>query len=190
MRPLSRAKAMAIEIERDNSGDRLKELNCLFDSCFRIQREACEAAGRHIPMIVENVRGAQRWVGRARWSFGSFYLWSDVPALMPMTLKIAKAPGQSMNQGYPKWNMNHMETCAAIKLPGFRFDGSGRSFQSASVEGRKIGGDWFSDPQSTCRRHGSKSPARKMAAAMIAKIPEPLARHIARVFRPVKSEAA
>lgn len=41
--------------------------NELFDACFRIQREACEAAGRYIPMIVENVRGAQKWVGRSAW---------------------------------------------------------------------------------------------------------------------------
>src|SRR5271154_2697184 len=61
--------------------------NELFDACFRIQREACEAVGHHIPMVVENVRGAQKWVGRARWNFGSFYLWGDVPALMPMTAK-------------------------------------------------------------------------------------------------------
>src|SRR5258706_2107337 len=26
--------------------------NSLFEACFRIQREACEAAGRHIPLIV------------------------------------------------------------------------------------------------------------------------------------------
>jgi hypothetical protein len=58
--------------------------NALFDSCFRIQREAIEAAGRHIPLVVENVKGAQKWVGRARWHYGSFYLWGDVPALMPI----------------------------------------------------------------------------------------------------------
>lgn len=57
--------------------------NTLFEACFRIQREACAAAGRHVPMVVENVRGAQQWVGLARWSYGSFYLWGDVPALMP-----------------------------------------------------------------------------------------------------------
>src|SRR5689334_7364725 len=60
--------------------------NTLFEACFRIQREAIAAAGRHIPLVVENVRGAQKWVGRARWNFGSFYLWGDVPALMPITL--------------------------------------------------------------------------------------------------------
>ena len=60
--------------------------NELFDACFRIQREASEAAGRYIPMVVENVKGAQTWVGSAEWHYGSFYLWGDVPALMPKSL--------------------------------------------------------------------------------------------------------
>jgi hypothetical protein len=29
-------------------------------------------------MVVENVRGAQPWVGKAKANFGSFYLWGDV----------------------------------------------------------------------------------------------------------------
>lgn len=156
--PWSRAKAIAAEYR---SGKRdVKDLTRLFNACFRIQREACDAAGRHIPMVVENVRGAIPWVGRSRWNFGSFHLWGDVPALMP--------PANS------------------IKVPGFRFDGSGRSFQSASVEGLKVpSGDWFNaDQPSISRTTGSKSPARKMASAMIAKIPEPLARHIARAYLP------
>ena len=81
--------------------------NSLFEACFRIQREACAAAGRYIPMVVENVRGAEKWVGSAAWHFGSYYLWGDVPALMP--------------------------PAKAFKIPGFRFDGSGGSFQTASV---------------------------------------------------------
>jgi len=55
--------------------------NKLFEACFRIQREASEAAGKYIPLIVENVKGAQPWVGRARANFGSFYLWGDVGRL-------------------------------------------------------------------------------------------------------------
>ena len=62
----------------------------LFNAQFRIQREAIEAAGHYIPMVVENVRGAQKWVGQARYHYGSFYLWGDVPALMPMTLSAQK----------------------------------------------------------------------------------------------------
>ena len=199
--PWSRAKQIRRALRGEGefpdgySGSRtVADLTALFDACFRIQAEASEAAGHHIPLVVENVRGAQEWVGRARWRWGSFYLWGDVPALMPMTGR-------------------------AAKVQGFRFDGSGRSFQSASVEHVKVGGlDWskwrepdyrtsgaagcFRDSAITRAngtKHqasgrvwfdtgpaavGSKSPARKMASAMIAKIPEPLARHIAKVYRP------
>jgi hypothetical protein len=57
--------------------------NRLFEACFRLQREACEASGRFIPLLVENVAGAEEWVGPARWKYGAQYLWGDVPALMP-----------------------------------------------------------------------------------------------------------
>jgi hypothetical protein len=122
-------------------------------------------------------------------------------------------------------------TFKGSKVPGFRFDGSGRSFQSESVDrhikntggswfniahnttsgkgqnpdgrkgvphrtkghwtnpaehGTKNGNDWFGagDNCSLQRRHGSKSNGRKMASAMIAKIPLPLSRHIGVTFKP------
>jgi hypothetical protein len=114
----------------------------LFNAQFRIQREASEAAGHYIPLIVENVRGAQKWVGQARWHYGSFYLWGDVPALMPMTL--------------------------AIKVKGFRFDGQSHgSFQSAAVAGLKVEGiasharedfGWnHSEDFQSSRREGTKN---------------------------------
>ena len=68
--PWSRGKAQAVALEADETGEAKRQLNELLDTCFRLQREACEAASRHVPMVVENVRGAQRWVGRARWSHG------------------------------------------------------------------------------------------------------------------------
>ncbi len=89
--PWSRAKALP---PPDNE---------LFNACFRIQREASEAAGHHIPLIVENVRGAQKWVGRARWHYGSFYLWGDVPALMPMTFSAQKFNPDGTDHGQGSW---------------------------------------------------------------------------------------
>lgn len=114
------------------------DLNRLFDACFRIQREACQAAGRHIPMVVENVRGAEKWVGKAKWAYGSYLLWGDVPALMPPIKQNAKMPGCSYSSDREKgktWGPHHAGACeaAGVKNPGFRFDGSGKSFQSESV---------------------------------------------------------
>jgi hypothetical protein len=109
--------------------------NTLFEACFRIQREACEAAGRHVPMIVENVRGAQKWVGRARWNFGSFYLWGDVPALMPVTSRL-REPKVPLVNGQP----NNAEKPGYVRRP---FNGSpGHIIQSASI-GSKVGGIYF-----------------------------------------------
>ena len=181
--PWSRAKALP---PPDNS---------LFEACFRIQREASEAAGRHIPLVVENVRGAQKWVGRARWNFGSYYLWGDVPALMPMTLTVPpKRAMDDLKYGQRKLAHAHLpvgngplgrnDGTECRKLPGFRFDGSGRSFQSASVEGVKFtiapkGSVNSGNRDPVASAHGS---ARKFASAMIAKIPLALSRHIARVY--------
>lgn len=193
--PWSRAKAIRQEYlngERDRS-----KLTALFDACFRIQREAIEAAERYIPLVVENVHGAQEWVGRSRWNYGSFHLWGDVPALMPMT-------------------------ATARKNPGFRFDGSGKSFQTESVKNHvagfkstgmnwsdqtkrgqdftRIAGnqargvkqhgsgrEWFAGEGKISRITSSKSPARKVASAMIAKIPLPLSQYIASVYKPERT---
>ena len=156
--------------------------NSLFDACFRIQREACEAAGHHIPLVVENVRGAQKWVGRSRWNFGSFHLLGDVPALMPMTKAIKNNGGSWFNIGSPgqkETNRNPVHAEARLRVAEYDAEA-----------GLKMGGDWFSDPTSTCRRHGSKSQARKRASAMIAKIPLPLSRHIAAVYYPREASHA
>jgi hypothetical protein len=86
--PWSRSKQIAAALRSKSEDDlfpegymgsrTIAELNLLFDTCFRLQREASEAADRYIPLIVENVRGAQPWVGRAKANFGSYYLWGDV----------------------------------------------------------------------------------------------------------------
>ena len=191
--PWSKAKEKQRKIEADASGAERKRLTAFFDACFRIQREACEAAGRHIPMVVENVRGAQKWVGRSRWNFGSFHLWGDVPALMPSE-KVFKTHGMNWsNQELRGQNFTRIAAKQAaedgLKVPGFRFDGSGKSFQSECVKGVGIGSiSWGqgkenrhpNDPRNTW----SKSPARKAASAAIAKIPFTLARHIAWAWKP------
>jgi len=225
--PWSRAKQIARALHGEDefppryTGSRtIAELTALFDASFRIQREASDAAGHHIPLVVENVRGAVPWVGRAQWNFGSYYLWGDVPALMPATLAATKVPGVGAGWKHPD-HPDHrpglafnpgaqgarvraeLEEAAGRKNPGFRFDGSGKSFQSESVarhvaeihagDGRKqkgSGREWFAGPGTISGTTGSKSPARKAASARIAKVPLPLSQWIARTYRPVAERTA
>lgn len=155
--------------------------NELFETCFRIQREACEAAGRHVPMIVENVQGAQKWVGRARWNLGSFYLWGDVPALMPQMKAVKVA---TMGAGwYPPGHPKHVDGLAFNTHAERRTNvGNGARFTSrdCGIERQR----WFNNgPRTLGALASSSSPRRKFASAMIAKIPLPLSRHIGRVFK-------
>ena len=43
-----------------------------------------------IPLVLENVRAAQGWLGKARAHYGSRYLWGDVPALLPFAERSRK----------------------------------------------------------------------------------------------------
>ena len=110
-------------------------------------------------MIVENVRGAQKWVGRARANFGSFYLWGDVGMV-----------GRRVVAGIP------------------RFGSTGISGKAVKQHGS--GREWFAGEGKISRVTSSNTPARKAASAAIAKIPFPLAQHIAKVFYPRPAEHA
>jgi hypothetical protein len=171
--------------------------NALFEACFRIQREAIAAAGRFIPLVVENVRGAQPWVGQARWHYGSYYLWGDVPALMPIVTKAQKfnpdgtqhPPGSwfAISDSKNRGSKNTGGSWFAV-APGQQEVGRNPVHE---LTGRKVGKDWFGGygggfgwDCSPMRRNNSKSIARKAASATIAKIPAPLARHIAQAWWP------
>jgi hypothetical protein len=208
----------------------------LFWQCWRIQHEACEAAGRHIPMVVENVNGAQRWVGHAQARYGSFFLWGDIGRVGDAVVgprpvfgqvvravkrgqkenpdgtqngqgswfKIADSKNRGSKNGGGSWfaigspGQTHVgQNPDGRKVPGMNFHEHaktgkpGRSFQSAAVEstGNKQPGNatssrWTERAVKNLRPGGGNSPARKAASAQIAKIPEPLARHIAKVFKP------
>ena len=137
--------------------------------------------------------------------YGSFALWGDVPALMPIAAKAIKV--STMGGGwYPPGHPKHVRglgfnTHAVRKLRDDIKDTRGSWFNIArnttsgkgrNPDGRKNGNDWFGagDDCSLQRRHGSKSKGRKFASAMIAKIPLPLSRHIAATYRPAEARAA
>jgi hypothetical protein len=197
--PWSRAKALAAEVRA--SPERLEKELALFKACFRLQQEASEAAGRHIPVVVENVRGAQPWVGRAQFNFGSYYLWGDVPALMPSPKHSRrsdnpaddgiKVPGPRFQNivGAEGWRNDCYD---GRKAAGFRFDGSGRSFQTEQVartegrkaDGRGVGRDCEHPFGWQAPDTSSASPRRKAASARIAMIPLALSTWIGRCYYP------
>jgi hypothetical protein len=102
------------------------ELTALFDACFRIAREiGC-------PIVLENVKGAQPWVGRANAHYGSYYLWGDVGNVGGRVVRAdrpakfgeyvrprssAKKPGQDWNrftetgEVSPHWRMSSQCIC-------------------------------------------------------------------------------
>ena len=176
--PWSKAKAKAATIRADKTGRMRADLTRLFNACFRLQSEACEAAGRHIPMVVENVRGAQEWVGYARWRFGSFYLWGDVPALMPIA---RRGLGGGFKTSGMNWNNRELRGQDFTRIAGQQAALSNRQ----DDEGIKQGGDWFNSSEPyIARLFSSRSPARKAASARIAKIPFKLAYHVGRTYLP------
>ena len=215
--PWSRGKQIAAALRADISpegfpvpfpeeyeGSRNRhQLTALFDACFRIQREACQAAGRYIPMVVENVKGAQPWVGRANANYGSFFLWGDIATVngniiglgrIGFDVPILKAPGRSNKgagvDGVKVPGQKHMEeyafTRGPVKHGGDCFSdptwpgkqgGSTKGF----VTGLGKGHDWRQDPTA---RFNSKSNARKAASAAIAKIPRPLSEYVGRFYLP------
>lgn len=195
--PWSLAKAKEARILADPAEQ--KRLTALFDACFRIQREANEAAGRYIPLVVENVKGAQKWVGRARWNFGSFYLWGDVPALMPLAYRVAKVPGQDWNkfketgEVSPHWRMEAIKNGGGswfnIGSPGQKVTNKNpvHALTAEGIKNKDVAGYKRDHPAAfgwKKPRTSSHSKARKAASALIAKIPLALSQHIARVWKP------
>jgi hypothetical protein len=145
--------------ERDSAfGDRLESLNALFSACFRIQREACEAAGRHIPMVVENVKGAQPWVGPARANFGSFYFWGDVHmhggAVVAGKLRFGEL-ARAAKRGTQKHNPD------GTKHP----QGSWFAVADSKERGgrKNDGGSWFNIANNTESGTGQNPDGRKVA---------------------------
>ena len=203
-----------------------------FPICYEAKCGCREFCRRYIPMVVENVRGAQKWVGRARWHFGSYYLWGDVPALMPPVIahKVSGFRFDGVSHGsfqsaavktvghvnirdghtHARHLTNQRES-DALKwgdCHGKRFDARPKGNVAAHREGTKCSGvnlsevgfnvaaarsvdvrnkpEDFKQTAEMKRQHIGYS--RKAASALIAKIPFPLAQHIARCFKPALVE--
>src|SRR5271157_194007 len=167
------------------------------------------AAGRHIPMVVENVKGAQPWVGKAQAKFGSYYLWGDIAQVgnritRPMARfgddytrpeRAEKFNPDGTNHPQGSWFKiaDSKNRGSAVKNNGGSWFAQAHNTESGHsrnpVTGEEVkqpghsGRAWFADPD-VAGHLSSKSRARKAASAQIAKIPFELARWIAHCYHP------
>lgn len=121
----------------------------------------CSGTGkikRYIPLVVENVKGAQPWIGRAKGRYGSFFLWGDVENI----------GGRLVRSGPVEFGMASVAAVRRVKVDGFNFHqhengGKGGSFQSAAVAATKNGGgSWFAIANNTKSGHGQNPDGRKV----------------------------
>ncbi len=153
--PWSKAKEKMRKILADPAEQ--KRLCELFNTCFRIQREVSAAAGHYVPLIIENVRGAQRWVGKARWNFGSFYLWGDVPALMPIPGKAKhKTTGPATSSQVENHNCHINEMRDALKASDHNLSKGGAKWRPANALG-------YERPEPALKGDGLKLPGNNSA---------------------------
>lgn len=185
----------------------------LFWQAFRIQQELFEACGRYVPLIAENVRGAQPWVGKAVFNYGSFYLWGDVPPLMPCPNRRAVMKNGVAHRSNGETNFHGSAARKNGELGGgswFAIGGPGQIITGMNPDGRKVASEsgrrtdpgngtrfttrdcgpekgfaklWRDSP-SGMPMMSSRPNSRKAASAMIAKIPQSLAVAIAQRLKP------
>lgn len=145
-----------------------------------------------------------------KWSFGSYYLWGDIPALMVIPTKAQKFNPDGTQHGTGSWfkiadsknrgasvggdgDRNRLNPGAGI--PAWAEPHGSCIAESRTASSILATGATSSDGHKGFRREWegrcqlpSKSPRRRAASAQIAKIPFPLAQHIARCFKPDTQE--
>lgn len=76
---------------------------------FNHTRSICEASG--IPYVMENVAGAQKFVGRSDANCGAYHLWGNgIPPLIPKGIRkglTELAMGLREHKGKPGWDDRH-----------------------------------------------------------------------------------
>lgn len=157
----------------------------IWEACVRIAREA------ELPLVLENVRGAERYMGRARARFGSYHLWGDVPVLLPdgAPRKGFYAPSGSnqaraLHRTSAGYRMAQQRDVAALRMAGER-----ARWDFEAPHQRKSPFPETTDSFKALDKSIPWMERRRLWSAKVAKIPFELGFHIGTVFHPQQNGA-
>jgi hypothetical protein len=179
--PFKRCRELAANVPPDKS---------IWEACVRIAKE-CNA-----PLILENVRGAQKYMGKAVAHYGSFYLWGDVPPLLPIGrptkgfTRANKTSGNAPTGGFKcspidgkQWRGNTPVKTELAENRDMKFPGECE--RKEPTYKKMVGSEKCRKFNRGDSQHmSSKSSARKQWSANAAMIPFELARWIGQCFYP------
>ncbi len=164
----------------------------IWDACVAI------AAALKAPLILENVLGARKWMGRETWTYGSYYFWGEMPALKPIPFlkengkwshrkgfhRAKKGSGNQPTGGYKcdpldnsvyLGNSNSWKGCSRAR-DNFHAQGErGHAIQREPFPGEKERIEGLAT---------ANLSARKIWSATVAMIPEELSTWIGECFYP------
>lgn len=150
----------------------------IWEACVRIAKEA------ELPLVLENVRGAERYMGRAAARFGSYYLWGDVPVLLPDG---APRKGFYAPTGTNQARALHRSTAGRrMSKQQTAYVTNGERMAASLDAATKTGRD-FAPEKDRWRDTGSKAipwmERRRMWSAQVAKVPFELGFWVGQCFR-------
>lgn len=144
---------------KDNPPDR-----SIWDACVKI------ASDLKAPLILENVQGARKWMGPAKWKYGSWYFWGEMPALIPV--------------GCPR---KGFQESAKIPFGGSRDVAIHKiAITRNGLQRRKI--PFPGEKEGARALPKASMSARKLWAATVAMIPLELSTWIGECFKPREAE--
>jgi hypothetical protein len=174
--PFKRCRELAKNVPPDKT---------IWEACVRIAKEL------KAPLILENVRGAQPYMGKADSHYGSFYLWGNVPALLPsgrpfkgfhranVNTTPFSGPGFKGGTDGKQWRGN-MGPIPSFKGVSDRRD----NFHAQGERGNRLKNGTRMSGRGAAQVGHHGSSARKQWSAQAAMIPYELAHWIGVCFKP------
>lgn len=156
----------------DNPPDR-----SIWNACVKI------ASDLEAPLILENVRGAVKFMGHQTWHYGSYYFWGQMPALIPIPW-FDEAKGKwSHRKGFGRAKTKNTNPSDSYGAFGGSAEGVKKMSKFAG-EYERVNGGVKQFARGDSQFSSSHSKRRKEWSATVAMIPLELSTWIGQCFYP------